>query len=270
MRFKGEQLRSFRINGGGGSDNAESMKDAGYDFSNVNVAGGYTPYSAATHDPAQTAIENNNVSAPAPSSPSEQPNYNYTGMSPEDLDFAGGSTLGPTFAGKVVRGIDSLTNNTAADIASNVPQIGLLKTGLQFIGSLFGLAPQQQWNYPTYEGDQSPQQPGSNNVSERQGTGTDKLSGNGPQRQFDDKNDTSGNQRVQTKQSEVGTTVNTIPVQTAAATADTTTLNPEEAAATAKEEEKKAARQRVGLMQMRAIDPLFMEGLPSIFRSMAR
>jgi len=260
MRFIGELLKGFKVNAaGGGSDNAESMKDAGYDFSNVNVAGGYTPYSAATHDPAQTAIENNNVSAPAPSSPSEQPNYNYTGMSPEDLDFAGGSTLGPTFAKQA----NSLLkqSNKATDL--NLYTM-LASRGLQF---LFGMLPQQQWNY-NQPLNQEPGQP--NGMGERQGTGTDKLSGNGPQRQFDDKNDTSGNQRVQTKQSEVGTTVNTIPVQTAAATADTTTLNPEEAAAAAKEEEKKAARQRVGLMQMRAIDPLFMEGLPSIFRSMAR
>ncbi len=45
--------------------------------------------------------------------------------------------------------------------------------------------------------------------------------------------------------------------------------NPEEAAAMAEQEEKKKARQRVGLLQMRAVDPLFIEGLPDIFRSRA-
>ena len=174
----------------------------------------------------------------------------------ENIDYGTGSSIGPT----VAKQANSLLKqgNPATDLN---PYTMLASRGLQF---LFGMLPQQQWNY-NQPLNQEPGQP--NGMGERQGTGTDKLSGNGPQRQFDDKNDTSGNQRVQTKQSEVGTTVNTIPVQTAA---DTTTLNPEEAAATAKEEEKKAARQRVGLMQMRAIDPLFMEGLPSIFRSMAR
>lgn len=74
--------------------------------------------------------------------------------------------------------------------------------------------------------------------------------------------------------SAVSPTINSMPDQTAEATAKATTtadteLNPEEAAANADTEERAKARQRVGLMQMRRVDPFFLDSLPNIFRSRA-
>lgn len=166
-----------------------------------------------------------------------------------DRDYGGPSTEGPT-AAATVKGALKSTNT----VTSLSPQINMVS---QLAQSILGLAPQTQWNYEAAPGLSTNPAPENNNTG-NYGYG------------LDTPHNAGGSTRVT---SAVSPTINEIPNQTSEATAKATTadndFNPEEAAANAVEEERKKARQRVGLMQMRAIDPLFIENLPQIFRSRA-